>query len=137
MRTIITMVAAFLLSNVSYAKCTPDQFNQEYKTMMSVRETYLLEKNKQLDMILEKIQLKDSGMSDKKLYDYRLSLLQDESLLKFKNKEPVLTVLDILELKNTSKCGRLIKYQKQFIKQADKQWEIVFSIANKLLAETE
>lgn len=133
MKKITTIVAALLLSNICYAKCTSDQFDREYKNMMSIREAYLIEKNNQLDIILQKIQIKNSSMSDKQLYDYRLSLLQDPSLVKFKNKEPELTILDVMELKNTKQCGKLVKYQKQFIKQADKQWEIVLSTANKRL----
>lgn len=122
----------FLLLYTSHlqAKCTPEQFDKEYKVFFNARTEYLKSKKDELDNQIEKVKQK-KGLSDKAAFDYRISVLQDTSILAIKNKEPDIDLLDLFQLKQKGKCGKLMNYHKELAKLADKQWDIIFSNISK------
>lgn len=130
------IVLLFLLpAGSTFAKCTPAEFENEYIEFSHARSEYLNEKKDKLDSLLSQIKEKKQ-LSDKEIYDYRISLLSDESTLKLKAKEPSFNIMDFIDLKRDLKCGKLMKYHNSFKKYADKQWAIIFELATKELNNT-
>lgn len=132
MKHLYIAILLLLFTSFSEAKCTPEQFNEEYKTFASAQLEYLKAKKAQLDEQLEKVKAKN-GLTDKATFEYRITLLQDESTLTIKKKEPDINLLSLAELKQKGKCGKLMSYHKDFVKLADKQWDIIFkNLSNEL-----
>lgn len=129
MKKYILFIFILSIVNSSKANCTDEKIQEEFTNITKAHEIYLADKNQRLNEILEQIKEKNK-LTDKQVFDYRISLLQDESALKFKKKEPHLDLFYVISLKNNKKCGKLTKHQKKLVKQADKQWAIIFEKIN-------
>lgn len=129
MKKYILFISILSIVNLSKASCTDEKIQEEFTSITKAHEIYLVDKNQRLNEILEQIKNKKE-LTDKQIFDYRISLLQDERALKLKNKEPHLDLFYIIGLKNNKKCGKLTKRYKKLVKQADKQWAIVFEKIN-------
>ena len=135
MKTLFIIFLFSLPVGTAFAKCSPTEFESEYLEFSKARSEYLNDKEERLNSLLMQIKER-KNLSEKEIYDYRLSLLNDASTLKLKAKEPSFNIMDLIILQKNLKCGKLMKYHNSFKKYADKQWAITFELAAKELNNT-
>lgn len=132
MNKLIIFITFLISATEALAKCTPEEINLEYSKFIDTRNEYLNQKKAELDTILEEIKIKHN-LSDKEIFDYKITLLNDKSALKIKAREPDINMLDFFQFRADLKCGKMMKIHKKLVKYSDKQWAIIYSKARERL----